>query len=222
MQIAEDENGNLVHLTREPSLIRSPRFSAIFHSHSAVESFGISGSRNLGSLRHRMTGTFKGNVEKYLLSLRRNNIPSVSKEQVVRSSGLKNIVMGVGTVLTFVGTSIGAVQVVGLWDKFAADGMVTGDEFIRMGIETAEIFMNPIGSTVGEGIRAARDGTDIISVAEEPQLIERSVEYLLDGTTPDVVSSAANAAPSLSDGVQGFVDNDSGSIIAEVASWFLG
>ncbi len=171
IQVAEDSNTNLVHLISEVQNGRPCNPTAFVQTGHGCQTLGTGSKHLRGQVRHRYSGTFRGSKDDYIRNVHVNSSVSYDNAEMLRKSGLQNLKIGFGAVMTaahYASVAISATQVACLWNTFAADGVMTRSELIRIGVESSEIFVNPVGSTLSEVVKSSMNPEEnLISVTEE-------------------------------------------------------
>lgn len=201
VQVCDNSGSKFVHLLSEVNRGKSVQPIAFVQTNDGVESISTGAKHFSGDVRHRFSGTFAGEKEDYIAAVQKAGTPFFSSQRMLERVGLTNLKRGSGAVITVqslmqVGTcaaaALTAVQVAYLWHRFAADGVFTQEEVVRMGLELCE-FGNPMKAVKEVGSACFSENNGILDAAADDGRYDAFVNNFIDRIQGD--DDVADASP---------------------------
>ena len=166
------------------------------HTQDGVQSASTGTKYLKGTVRHRFTGNYNGTKEEYIRAAHSSGYGGMYKRRTLERMGVYNLKKGFGavfTVATIATVALSGAQVLHLWNSFTADGILSHEEIVRMGVELAE-FRN-IPKAMSEAHQAiTEDGVNLLNVAEEEGPIDELVNGGIEGAQSLLEPLAENGA----------------------------
>lgn len=188
VKIAEDDKTNMVHTLAQVDAQGNMRNVGAF-VHTADGALDLDDARTAGLLKDTRTvrtGKFDGSYSEYQSRVVEASRHTHDNDEILVAAGVRDVKKQSVAAKTIKIASkaclaLTALQVAVLWTQAVADGNVSQDEWVGMGMEIAEGCWNPIGDTVQEGVAAYLNDVNIVDAAQIGDNGDEVANTVIDG-----------------------------------------